>query len=172
MRHPLSIKKPEEIGNWRCILNKVHTYPDLLLIALTRMQTAWNTVYIIFVATTTQDLLLQSRSHGPLRRRSIWKRMFVSALAPRWIQPGELLLEWAYSIHLRKYPVYLSFRWWIVFTKSLWWPSHSDTRSMFNPYPTAFPYGNDMVLHFYQQQESSTTKTVHKVINKGLKTYV
>ena len=40
----------------------------------------------------------------------------------------------------------------------------------FNPYPTAFPYGNGMVLHFYQQQESSTTKTVHKVINKGLKT--
>ena len=42
----------------------------------------------------------------------------------------------------------------------------------FNPYPTAFPYGNGMVLHFYQQQESSMTKTVHKVINKGLKTYV
>ena len=41
-----------------------------------------------------------------------------------------------------------------------------------NPYPTAFPYGDGMVLHFYQQQESSTTKTVHKVINKGLKTYV
>jgi hypothetical protein len=40
------------------------------------------------------------------------------------------------------------------------------------PYPTAFPYGNGMVLHFYQQQESSTTKTVHIVINKGLKTYV
>ena len=40
------------------------------------------------------------------------------------------------------------------------------------PYPTAFPYGNGMVLHFYQQQESSTTKTVHKVINRGLKTYV
>ena len=45
-------------------------------------------------------------------------------------------------------------------------------RLIFNPYPTAFPYGNGMVLHFYQQQESSTTKTVHKVINKGLKTYV
>ena len=44
--------------------------------------------------------------------------------------------------------------------------------SVFNPYPTAFPYGNGMVLHFYQQQESSTTKTVHKVINKGLKAYV
>ena len=42
----------------------------------------------------------------------------------------------------------------------------------FIPYPTAFPYGNGMVLHFYQQQESSTTKTVHKVINKGLKAYV
>ena len=41
-----------------------------------------------------------------------------------------------------------------------------------NPYPTAFPYGNGMVLHFYQQQESNTTKTVHRVINKGLKTYV
>ena len=43
---------------------------------------------------------------------------------------------------------------------------------LINPYPTAIPYGNGMVLHFYQQQESSTTKTVHRVINKGLKTYV
>jgi len=41
-----------------------------------------------------------------------------------------------------------------------------------NPYPTAFPYGNGAVLHFYQQLESSTTKTVHRVINKGLKAYV
>ena len=41
-----------------------------------------------------------------------------------------------------------------------------------NPYPTAFPYGNGMVLHLYQQQESSTTKTVHKVINKRLEMYV
>ena len=40
---------------------------------------------------------------------------------------------------------------------------------LINPYPTAFPYGNGMALHFYQQQESSTTKTVHKVINKRLK---
>ena len=40
------------------------------------------------------------------------------------------------------------------------------------PYPMAFPYGNGAVLHFYQQQESSMTKTVHKVINKGLKAYV
>ena len=44
--------------------------------------------------------------------------------------------------------------------------------AIFNPYPTAFPYGNGTVLHFYQQQESSTTKTVHIVINKGLKAYV
>ena len=49
---------------------------------------------------------------------------------------------------------------------------HSTINSQLNPYPTAFPYGKGMVLHFYQQQESSTTKTVHKVINKGLKTYV
>ena len=48
----------------------------------------------------------------------------------------------------------------------------TDFRYGLNPYPTAFPYGNGMVLHFYQQQESSTTKTVHKVIDKGLKTYV
>ena len=48
-------------------------------------------------------------------------------------------------------------------------PKHNST---INPYPTAFPYGNGMVLHFYQQQESSTTKTVHRVINKGLKAYV
>ena len=50
--------------------------------------------------------------------------------------------------------------------------SFSLLRELIIPYPTAFPYGNGMVLHFYQQQESSTTKTVHKVINKGLKTYV
>ena len=56
-----------------------------------------------------------------------------------------------------------TFRWFLDFRKAHPW---------YNPYPTAFPYGNGMVLHFYQQQESSTTKTVHKVINKGLKTYV
>ena len=50
--------------------------------------------------------------------------------------------------------------------------SDDCVKFVINPYPTAFPYGNGMVLHFYQQQESSTTKTVHKVINKGLKTYV
>ena len=51
-------------------------------------------------------------------------------------------------------------------------PTVTFTVLCINPYPTAFPYGNGMVLHFYQQQDSSTTKTVHKVINKGLKTYV
>ena len=49
---------------------------------------------------------------------------------------------------------------------------HNYNVGIINPYPTAFPYGNGMVLHFYQQQENSTTKTVHKVINKGLKAYV
>ena len=57
------------------------------------------------------------------------------------------------------------------------WAAREEVSSLvfldyINPYPIAFPYGNGMVLHFYQQQESSTTKTVHKVINKGLKTYV
>ena len=58
---------------------------------------------------------------------------------------------------------------WICNLKRWYFENHYDD---INPYPTAFPYGNGMVLHFYQQQESSTTKTVHKVINKGLKTYV
>ena len=58
------------------------------------------------------------------------------------------------------------------YSKSIPVPSFTHRNFLFNPYPTAFPYGNGMVLHFYQQQESSTTKTVHKVINKGLKTYV
>ena len=53
-----------------------------------------------------------------------------------------------------------------------WRAAHCIVHWRINPYPTAFPYGNGMVLHFYQQQESSTTKTVNKVINKGLKTYV
>ena len=52
--------------------------------------------------------------------------------------------------------------------KAIW----KSKNSWYNPYPTAFPYGNGIVLHFYQQQESSTTKTVHKFINKGLKAYV
>ena len=59
--------------------------------------------------------------------------------------------------------------------QTYWVSSHlvslHDVRHV-NPYPTAFPYGNGMVLHFYQQQESSMTKTAHKVINKGLKAYV
>ena len=60
----------------------------------------------------------------------------------------------------------------ITFKKLHLWSQSQKRIPRFNPYPTAFPYGNGMVLHFYQQQESSTTKTVHKVINKGLKTYV
>ena len=56
----------------------------------------------------------------------------------------------------------------------LWHPTNIQLVGVncINPYPTAFPYRNGMVLHFYQQQESSTTKTVHKVIDKGLKAYV
>ena len=56
----------------------------------------------------------------------------------------------------------------------MWHDCHLEVHKIpsINPYPTAFPYGNGVVLHFYQQQESSTTKTVHKFINKGLKAYV
>ena len=62
--------------------------------------------------------------------------------------------------------------WGSVFGSSPSSAGEIENTVYYNPYPTAFPYGNGMVLHFYQQQESSTTKTVHKVINKGLKTYV
>ena len=58
-----------------------------------------------------------------------------------------------------------------AFALSWNWTPHNIFVSI-NPYPTAFPYGNGMILHFYQQQESSTTKTVHKIINKRLKAYV
>ena len=56
----------------------------------------------------------------------------------------------------------------LFFTSVLFFEPSSTLLTLILP----FPYGNGMVLHFYQQQESSTTKTVHKVINKGLKTYV
>ena len=36
------------------------------------------------------------------------------------------------------------------------WLENMHIEKLINPYPTAFPYGNGMVLHFYQQQESST----------------
>ena len=78
--------------------------------------------------------------------------------------------SWDVSCKMKNAENYLRIR--ILSSAARW--SHLSTRILkhFNPYPTAFPYGNGMVLHFYQQQESSTTKTVHKVINKGLKTYV
>ena len=75
-----------------------------------------------------------------------------------------LLSFWPFTICLRANFTFLRF---VVYSKSL-----KVTDLLFNPYPTAFPYGNGMVLHFYQQKESSTTKTVHTVINKGLKAYV
>ena len=70
----------------------------------------------------------------------------------------------------RSYIQQFTQRYVIKFTDVYWDLVHG--LGSVNLYPTAFPYGNGMVLHFYQQQESSTTKTVHKVINKGLKTYV
>jgi len=73
--------------------------------------------------------------------------------------------------HVDKYTITfkLVFNHWTNETCSIMYFPQANT---INPYPTAFPYENGTVLHFYQQQESSTTKTVHKVINKGLKAYV
>ena len=74
-------------------------------------------------------------------------------------------LKWQLKIGPKGGDLYYTWKFWDI----LECHTHADS---INPYPTAFPYGNGMVLHFYQQQESSTTKTVHNVINKGLKTYV
>ena len=82
--------------------------------------------------------------------------------------------DWSFSNAV----VRTSYHFWMYVVLNTTWTVITFHRWTFisvcfiNPYPTAFPYGNGMVLHFYQQQESSTTKTVHKVINKGLKTYV
>ena len=71
---------------------------------------------------------------------------------------GTMLPKCVYAFSYVK----LAFCLWVrrIITATNLWKEPS-----FNPYPTAFPYGNGMVLHFHQQQESSTTKTVHKVIN-------
>ena len=95
-----------------------------------------------------------------LQKLTIWSLKLVSFLVgPRAYQHPYIM------IFLQKF-FYLQW----FFTN----PTHFliNNSGLVNPYPTAFPYGNGMVLHFYQQQESSTTKTVHKVINKRLKTYV
>ena len=89
---------------------------------------------------------------------------------------AEMYLQYCEKIHLKHYletrdiyyKIYVDDL-LIIFDQT---KTNEDIIHIINPYPTAFPYGNGMLLHFYQQQESSTTKTVHKVINKGLKTYV
>ena len=85
---------------------------------------------------------------------------------------SKLILSKYLRVSFRDNALYCSWQ-WPRHTKSCpQWLSTPENHKNINPYPTAFPYGNGMFLHFYQQQESSTTKTVHKVINKGLKTYV
>ena len=44
----------------------------------------------------------------------------------------------------------------IIFRKNHYSQPIYVEKDVIIPYPTAFPYGNGMVLHFYQQQESST----------------
>ena len=99
-----------------------------------------------------------------------------------WINSVDTLQTRIQSDNVKKHTLYMKTNWrfWTHLGRSL--PdirrAHCTPFAVqyrdgmhFNPYPMAFPYGNGMVLHFYQQ-ESSTTKTVHKVINKRLKTYV
>ena len=88
---------------------------------------------------------------------------WISVISHLYTEFSCLLKQWYNFCIIRLVPFTFTSRFISLLT--------SDTL-VINPYPTAFPYGNGMVLHFYQQQESSTTKTVHKVINKGLKTYV
>ena len=92
----------------------------------------------------------------------VYNSIFQSQKCPRLLRKKTFRYHRHKSLSL--YPS-LSLRVQVHFVTSQSWSS-------INPYPTAFPYGNGMVLHFYQQQESSTTKTVHKVINKGLTPYV
>ena len=116
----------------------------------------FNTIsYFVNVCTPnscSKLLTIHLRLHNPVHQLSSTLRL-----------PHFYITEIVYLYHLHN-----GFRWSLCSCSR----HDSPTQQRFNPYPTAFPYGNGMVLHFYQQQESSTTKTVHKVINKGLKTYV
>ena len=101
------------------------------------------------------------KRHARLRWRNLKRRGYLGSLDVQEM----LLLKWI-----------LNEQNWTVWTGSIYRSvgirGGLSWNLLIKPYPTAFPYGNGMVLHFYQQQESSTTKTVHKVINKRLKTYV
>ena len=98
-------------------------------------------------------------------------------IVPRWVWVVKATPRSLYPPGKTRYPLYRRLgapQGWCGCVRKISPPPGLGPRTVqpFNPYPTAFPYGNGMVLQFYQQQESSTTKTVHKVINKGLKTYV
>ena len=93
-----------------------------------------------------------------------WSRVIASSFLTPMLDGGEQVTSSPNRFSsTERTPVHLAFRGPCII---------SIFRYMYIPYPTAFPYGNGMVLHFYQQQESRTTKTVHKVFNKRLKTYV
>ena len=105
---------------------------------------------------------------------SLWTLREISWLQLPKLQ-GEKKLSHCVShfyCELRKMSLHLLLGYCHLLSEALRSSLAKQVYDLFNPYPTAFPYGNGMVLHFYQQQESSTTKPVHKVINKGLKTYV
>ena len=51
----------------------------------------------------------------------------------------------------------------------MWLEEEERVELRVNPYRTAFPYGNGMVLHFYQQQESTRPKLYTKSLRRDLK---
>ena len=119
----------------------------------------------------TRDAIVTNRG---LRVTVFWKQTTVQ-VSTRW----QLSNRWQYGMVCSEWPVDGINAWFVpevtsalISAREFYITCRTASRAYNNPYPTAFPYGNGMVLHFYQQQESSTTKTVHKVINKGLKTYV
>ena len=131
----------------------------------TKLLAVFTRVVSVFAS---RDLLCRSPIIDPLRKARAdplrCRRGY--RLAPRYKYHGQSICFNSFSMScvILYYQRICLHEW---YTKNEWFFCF-----IINPYPTAFPYGNGMVLHFYQQQESSTTKTVHKVINKGLKTYV
>ena len=137
----------------------------------------WNEWTGVTINTGNKSLCCYSRDLGNLKKKKnthtfLWKKIYKHQKKKLWS-----VLTWDFvTATFNCKDMYSNFEdlcTYVCFIVGTW---HSRNMTILvvqiNPYPTAFPYGNGMVLHFYQQQESSTTKTVHKVINKGLKTYV
>ena len=153
----LSFKAPKEKLSWK--REKISHKPCLF-----RMKAQLQYLFINYVCAVTRTRRFSTSSNKYYHWTWFWAKRHTSSIHSSYF----CIFRIGFPIKIFTY-FYFSFRLYlllIIFTVK------QRMQSALNPYPTAFPYGNGMVLHFYQQQESSTTKTVHKVINKGLKTYV